>query len=120
MLLCPLQASRNLLKTYSTEEDMLLWQNQAAVQQLRLRGSRLLGGFLVHQHLLELLPQKLQQLRCIELVKCTDLTLQDLAALVQVKAAPRIVVQRCARICERDCVELQAGCSGAVIVDFCM
>jgi hypothetical protein len=107
-----------LEKTYSTEEDVLLWQNQATVQHLRLRGSRLLGGFLAHQHLLELLPQKLQQLRCIELVKCGDLTLQDVATLVGVRAAPQIVVQRCAQISERDCVALQEGCRGKVEVDY--
>jgi hypothetical protein len=110
------QATRNLEKTYSTEEDVLLWQNQAAVQRLRLRGSRLLGGFLVHQHLLELLPQKLQQLRCIELVKCNDLTLQDLVKLVEVRAARQIVVQRCTHISEKDCVALQKGCGGDVEV----
>jgi hypothetical protein len=80
----------------------------------------LLGGFLVHRHLLELLPQKLKQLRCIELVKCSDLTLQDLAALVKVKAAPRILVQRCAGISDRECVELQEGCRNGVAVDYCM
>jgi hypothetical protein len=96
---------------------VLLWQNQATVQQLRLRGSRLLGGFLVHQHLLELLPQKLQQLRCIELVKCSDLTLQDVAKLVQVRAATKIVVQRCVRVSERQCVALQEALGGKVVVD---
>jgi hypothetical protein len=116
-LYASVQATRNLEKTYSTEEDVLLWQNQAAVQHLRLRGSRLLGGFLTHQHLLELLPQKLQQLRCIELVKCNDLMQQDLEKLVEVRAAPQIVVQRCALISEKDCVALQEGCKGEVEVD---
>lgn len=116
-----LQASyHSLALRYSTEEDALLWQNQVAVQHLRLRGSRLLGGFLVHQHLLELLQQRLQQLRCIELVKCGDLDLQELAALVTSRAAPRIIVQRCAQITERDCVQLQNGCGNAVAVDYCM
>ncbi|WIA12621.1 hypothetical protein OEZ85_006278 [Tetradesmus obliquus] len=120
MTIAPQASYHSLALRYSTEEDALLWQNQVAVQHLRLRGSRLLGGFLVHQHLLELLQQRLQQLRCIELVKCGDLDLQELAALVTSRAAPRIIVQRCAQITERDCVQLQNGCGNAVAVDYCM
>ncbi|WIA32785.1 hypothetical protein OEZ86_005968 [Tetradesmus obliquus] len=120
MTIAPQPSYHSLAMRYSTEEDALLWQNQVAVQHLRLRGSRLLGGFLVHQHLLELLQQRLQQLRCIGLVKCGDLELQELAALVTSRAAPRIIVQRCAQITERDCVQLQNGCGNAVAVDYCM
>lgn len=114
------QVTCNLKNTYTTEEDLLLWQNQRSVQQMRLRGSKLLGGFLVVDRLLALLPSKMPALRCIELAKCSDLTVQELSKLVDSRAAQLVVVYGCAKISERDCVELQRGAADAVVVEYAM
>jgi hypothetical protein len=103
-----MQRRDDLASTYSTEEDALIWRHQASLRSLRLRGSRLLGGFLVHEHLLAMLPVALPRLTSIELVRCFDLTPQHLAALAASGAARTILVDTCRAITGADCRNVAA------------
>lgn len=93
-------------ETYNSAEDVLLWEKQSAVRSLCVRGSAQLGGFLMHAHLLQLLPQKLPQLQRVELVGCDDLLLQQLEALASGGACCSILVQRCS-VTDRDCAVVE-------------
>lgn len=77
-----------------------------------------LGGFLVHGDMLASMPARLPDLRCIELVKCGDLTVEHLRNLVHSKAARRVVVQGCKYISACDCMQLQESSMSVVRVDF--
>lgn len=114
------QEHRNLTRTYTTTEDYLLWRNQSSVQLLRLKGSVLLGGFLVEEELLQKLPTAMPQLQRIEVVKAPDVTVDHLRGLVCAGLCRHVVVQGCRGISERDCVQLQEEAGNGVAVDYCM
>lgn len=116
-VLC-LQVHKNLPKTYSTSEDLLLWRNQSAVRHLRLRGSALLGGFLVEPGLLEQLPAAMPDLQQVEVVKAHDLTLQQLRCFVEARACRCVLVQGCGGIRDSDCSALQQLVDGVVAVEY--
>jgi hypothetical protein len=117
-LLLWLQAHRSLQKTYTTTEDYLLWRNQSAVRHLRLRGSALLGGFLVEESLLHKLPTAMPDLQLVEVVRAKDLTLQQLSRFVCARSCKRVVVQGCGAISDRDCVELEEAVGTDVAVEY--
>jgi len=96
----------------------LIWQNQTALHDIKLQGSSIIGGFLVHNDLLQLLANNLRCLRTIQLAKCADLTVKQLSALVASRAAKHIAVQGCEKILARDCSALQQGCEHAVCLDW--
>lgn len=119
MLCCVVQGhSRDLTKTYTTAEDLLLWKNQHAVRVLRLRGSVLLGGFLMEGSLLQQLPAAMPQLHRVELVKMRDLTRQQLSQLVGMGVCREVLVQGCSSITDRDCVGLEEQAAGSVVVEY--
>jgi hypothetical protein len=116
VLLC-LQVHHNLPKTYSTSEDVLLWRNQSAVRHLRLRGSAMLGGFLVEESLLQELPKALPCLERVEVVKAHDLTVPTLQRFVEARACRCVLVQGCRDVSARDCRVL-GGVHADVEVEF--
>jgi hypothetical protein len=127
LLLLLLQAHRNLSKTYTTSEDYMLWCNQSAVTNMRIKGSALLGGFLVQPALLQKLPVAMPLLKRVEVVKAVDLTLQQLRAFVKARVCRHVVVAGCGgrgagrgEIRETDCVEMQEAVGGAVVVEYRM
>ncbi|KAF8067163.1 hypothetical protein HT031_002210 [Scenedesmus sp. PABB004] len=111
----------NLAQTYDTREDGALWRDQGALRVLRLRGSRLLGGFLAHDDLLAELPAALPRLARLELARMADLTAEDLGKLAAAGAARRITVQGCRGVSARDCARVEAAAGGGaahVAVEF--
>ncbi|KAF8061968.1 dapL [Scenedesmus sp. PABB004] len=103
--------------TYNSEEDVLLWRRQADLRVVELRGSRLLGGFMVQPPLLSQLARQLPALECVELTRCHDLSALELAALVASRAVPRVVVRDCGGVRDRDCAVMQTCARGAVVVE---
>jgi hypothetical protein len=117
-LAAELQVHRNLKTTYTTAEDYLLWRNQSAVSHLRLRGSALLGGFLVKESLLHKLPTAMPELQLVEVVRAKDLTLQQLSRFVCARPCRRVLVQGCGAISDSDCVELEDAVGSDVAVEY--
>lgn len=113
-----LQVHTNLPTSYSTSEDFLLWRNQSAVRHMRLRGSVLLGGFLVEEGLLEQLHTAMPGLERVEIVRAQDLTLPTLRRFVETHACRCVVVQGCRGVSARDCRILQELVDGQVEVEF--
>ena len=111
------QAKRNLDKTYSTEEDELIWQHQSGLRNMRLRGTVRLGGFMVHDCMLASMATRLPDLQSIELVKCHDLSFQQLSKLVSTTVSPHILVQGCRNVTARECMYVQDNSQGTVVVD---
>lgn len=75
--------------------------------------------------LLELLPQKLPLLQCIELEHCRNLGLLQLAQLVGSRAAGKVMVRACQQVTscqgvsEQTCLALELSSAGAVQVEYC-
>jgi hypothetical protein len=109
----------NLPKTYSTAEDVLLWRNLSAVRHLRLRGSAMIGGFLVEESLLQELPKAMPCLERVEVVKAHDLTVPTLQRFVKACACRCVSVQGCRDVSARDCRVL-GGVHADVEVEFAL
>jgi hypothetical protein len=101
---------------YDSQEDLLLFQNQAQLQELAIKGSSRVGGFLVDGHICEQLRQRLPALRCVRMELCPDLQQPALAQLVAVSPAPLVLVVGCGPISERECCQLG---NELVKVEFC-
>lgn len=95
-----------------------MWQHQTQLQQLAVRSSALIGGFLTIPHVMQSLPLRLPVLKSLSLQLCPDLSPLQLAALVSVAPAPLIKVEGCARVTERDCVMLAVCSAGRVQVEY--
>jgi hypothetical protein len=113
-----------MMMMYDSTEDPLLWQNQAQLQQLCVRGSPRLGGILVNEvpgtlptAFRPTLTNNLRQLQTIELLDCPDLTAQQLLQLVGCCGAVRsIVVRHCAGVSDADCLAAEAAGDGRCAV----
>jgi hypothetical protein len=111
-------------ETYDSAEDSLLWQNQAQLQQLCIRGSARLGGILVNETpgamptaCRPTLANNLRKLQTFELLGCPDLTAQQLVQLVGCCGVVQsIVVQRCAGVSDADCLAAERAGDGRCAV----
>lgn len=88
------------------------------MRHLRLRGSALLGGFLVEQPLLQQLPAAMPDLHRVEVVRARELTAEQLTRFVAARACRSVLVQGCVAISERDCVQAQDAVGGDVQVEY--
>lgn len=115
-LLRPPQVHKNLSKTYTTAEDVLLWRNQCSVVTLRVHGSALLGGFLVEPHLLPQLHTAMPALQRVEIVKAKGLVEEQLRRLVRARVCRQVLVQGCgSSISDRVCAEMEADVGGVAV-----
>lgn len=101
---------------YDSQEDMLLYQHQAQLKELAIKGSSRVGGFLVDVHICEELRLRLPALRCVRIEECPDLKEPALAQLVAATPAPLVLVVDCQPVSERDCCLLS---NDLVQVEFC-
>lgn len=85
--------SEDWADTYLSAEDELIWQQQSSLQQLVLRGSSRLGGFLEHDELLAVLQHRLPRLKSIEFQDCIDLCEQQLQKLLHSRVVANVFVK---------------------------